>query len=176
MASNPAQYSQPLPDSLDTVEALEDVLSCPQAGLVEALSRLEGDILILGAGGKVGPTLARMARRAAPQKKIVAVARFSESGLCERMQGWGIETLACDLLDRKQVAALPRIPNIIYMAGKKFRTAGQGPVTWAMNAVAPRTWPTISATAASSRFPHCACTRSPASMNAAPTNPSHPRR
>lgn len=137
MASNPTQYSQPLPDSLDTIEALEDVLSCPQAGLVEALSRLEGDILILGAGGKVGPTLARMARRAAPQKKILAVARFSKSGLRERIQGWGIETLTCDLLDRKQVSALPRIPNIIYMAGKKFGTAGQEPVTWAMNVVAP---------------------------------------
>ena len=137
MASNRAQGSQPLPDSLATVEALEDVLSTPQAGLVEALSRLEGDILILGAGGKVGPTLARMARRAAPQKKIVAVARFSEPGVRKRMQDWGIETLVCDLLDRKQVVALPHIPNVIYMAGKKFGTAGQEPVTWAMNAVVP---------------------------------------
>jgi hypothetical protein len=126
-----------LPGCLDSVAALEELLSRPTRALVDDLAAIEGDILVLGAGGKMGPTLARLARRAAPTKRIVAVARFTEPGLREILDGHGIETIACDLLDRAAVAALPRMANLIFMAGRKFGAAGEPPLTWAMNVLVP---------------------------------------
>ncbi len=112
-------------------------MSTPPRGLVEDFASLEGDILVLGVGGKVGPTLAMMAKRAAPQKRVLGVARFSDPDVRRRLEAMGVETLTCDLLDRDAVARLPDIPNMVYMAGKKFGTAGSEPFTWAMNAVVP---------------------------------------
>jgi len=129
--------STKLPERFETVEALEDFLSTPTEGLVEDFSTLEGDIMILGVGGKVGPTLAMMAKRAAPGKRVIGVARFSDPEVKARIEAAGVETIACDLLDREAVAALPEVDNIVYMAGKKFGTAGSEPFTWAMNAVVP---------------------------------------
>ncbi len=126
-----------LPDVIGDVTLLEDLLSTPSRGLAEDLARLDGDIMILGVGGKVGPTLARMAKRAAPNKRVIGVARFSEPGVEENLHAAGVETLRCDLLDRSAVAALPDVKNIVYMAGKKFGTKGMEPFTWAMNAVVP---------------------------------------
>jgi nucleoside-diphosphate-sugar epimerase len=96
-----------------------------------------GDLIILGVGGKIGPTLARLARRAAPHKRIVGVARFTEPGLREDLAGHGIECIAADLLDRKQIDALPRLANVVFMAGRKFGSSGQEDLTWAMNAHVP---------------------------------------
>lgn len=129
--------STKLPERIDSVDTLEDLLSTPTAGLVEDFSRLEGDILILGVGGKVGPTLARMAKRAAPGKRVIGVARFSDPQVKQRLEAAGVETITCDLLDRSAVAALPRCANVVFMAGRKFGTDGQEPFTWAMNAVVP---------------------------------------
>ena len=129
--------SHSLPEVIESVAELEDLLSAPTAALVEDFARLEGDILILGVGGKVGPTLARMAKRAAPEKRVIGVARFSERNIKQRLEENGIETIAADLLDRSAVQALPRVENIVYMAGKKFGTTGTEPDTWAMNAVVP---------------------------------------
>jgi len=126
-----------LPLSFDGIESLEDFLSTPTPGLVEDFARLEGDILILGVAGKVGPTLAMMAKRAAPKKRILGVARFSDVNVKQRLEATGVETLACDLLDREAVARLPRLPNVVFMAGKKFGATGAEPFTWAMNAVVP---------------------------------------
>jgi nucleoside-diphosphate-sugar epimerase len=126
-----------LPSRFENVEALEDCLSTPSPALVEDLARLEGDILVLGVGGKMGPTLARMARRAAPRRRIVGVARFSEPGLRARLEGWGIDCIACDLLDRDAVEALPRLPNVVFMAGHKFGASGREDFTWAMNVAVP---------------------------------------
>lgn len=126
-----------LPRSIDTVEALEELMSRPSQALIDDLARVEGDVLILGVGGKIGPSLARLARRAAPGKRIVAVARFSEPGLRETLQQQGIETIACDLLDRRAVAALPQLANVIFMAGRKFGAEGDLPLTWAMNVHVP---------------------------------------
>lgn len=126
-----------LPSSIESVEALEHLLSTPTRGLVEDFSSLDGDIMILGVGGKVGPTLAMMAKRAAPNKKVIGVARFSDLSVKERLEQAGVETITCDLLDREAVNALPTVKNIVYMAGKKFGTEGQEPFTWAMNAVVP---------------------------------------
>jgi nucleoside-diphosphate-sugar epimerase len=126
-----------LPERFRDVDHLEDVMTTPSQQLIADLEKVEGDLIILGVGGKIGPTLARLAKRAAPQKRVVGVARFSEKGLREKLTGWGIECIEADLLDRKQVATLPRLPNVIFMAGMKFGASGQEDLTWAMNAHVP---------------------------------------
>lgn len=127
-----------LPHHVDDVESLEELLSRPSPALVHDLAAIEGDILVLGPGGKMGPTLVRLARRAAPQKRVVAVARFSEPGLRDALERrHGIETIACDLLDRDAVARLPRFANVVFMAGRKFGAEDDLPLTWAMNVHLP---------------------------------------
>jgi len=126
-----------LPDHFRDVEHLEDVMTTPSAALTAELTQLAGDIIILGVGGKIGPTLARLAKRAAPAKRVVGVARFSESGLRGSLAAHGVECVAADLLDRKQVEALPKLANVVFMAGRKFGSAGQEDLTWAMNAHVP---------------------------------------
>jgi nucleoside-diphosphate-sugar epimerase len=126
-----------LPRRIADVDALEELLARPSEAVVADLARLDGDILILGAGGKMGPTLAWMARRAAPSKRIVAVARFSDPGLRATLERRGVETIACDLVDRAAVARLPRLANVVFMAGRKFGAEGDLPLTWAMNVEVP---------------------------------------
>ncbi|MDA0226207.1 MAG: NAD(P)-dependent oxidoreductase [Proteobacteria bacterium] len=109
----------------------------PSAGLQADLGQLDGDLIILGVGGKMGPTLARMARRAAPDKRVIGVARFSEPGLRAKLEAWGIECLVCDLLEREQLERLPRVPNVVFIAGHKFGAAGNTALTWAMNTGVP---------------------------------------
>lgn len=125
------------PDRIDDLDQLEDVMTTPSEALAGDLARLEGDILVLGVGGKMGPTLARLAKRAAPAKRVIGVARFSETGLEQRLQGFGVETITCDLLDRQAVAGLPELPNVVFMAGRKFGTTGREDLTWAMNVLVP---------------------------------------
>lgn len=126
-----------LPERFDDVDHLEEVMTTPEPALVSELRGVEGDILILGVAGKIGPTLARLAKRAAPQKRVVGVARFSEAGLREKLESWGIDCVAADLLDRSQVEALPKLPNVVFMAGRKFGSTGREDLTWAMNAHVP---------------------------------------
>ena len=128
-----------LPDRIEDEAHLEELLGTPTPELVHDLAELEGDILILGIAGKVGPTLAQMAKRAAPHKRVVGVARFNEPGLAERIESWGIETIKCDLLDEQAVARLPKLPNVVYMAGKKFGTNDDPSFAWAMNTTVPAT-------------------------------------
>jgi nucleoside-diphosphate-sugar epimerase len=98
---------------------------------------VDGDILVLGVAGKMGPTLARMAKRAAPRKRVVGVARFSDTGARSQLEKAGVETLVTDLLDRKQIENLPRLDNVVFMAGMKFGASGNLPLTWAMNVHVP---------------------------------------
>src|SRR5581483_2401203 len=102
---------------------------------------LAGDLLILGAGGKMGPSLARLARRAAAlartSPRIIAVSRFSDTGLCAELSAQGIETIACDLLEPGALSRLPQSPNVIFMAARKFGTSGDEHSTWAMNTYLP---------------------------------------
>lgn len=126
-----------LPDRFRDVEHLEDVMTTPPPELVAELGKIDGDIIILGVGGKIGPTLARLAKRAAPDKRVVGVARFSEKGLRESLTEHGIECIAADLLDRAQIDALPKLANVIFMAGFKFGASGHEAFTWAMNAHVP---------------------------------------
>ncbi len=126
-----------LPKAFLSVEELEDFMTTPSQALVDDLARLEGDIMILGVGGKMGPTLAGLARRAAPGKRIVGVARFTDPEVRAKLERWGVETIACDLLDRIAVGQLPKLGNIVFMAGRKFGTSGDEALTWALNAHMP---------------------------------------
>jgi nucleoside-diphosphate-sugar epimerase len=125
------------PQTIADIEALEERLSRPDPDLVAELALLDGDILVLGAGGKMGPTLARMAKRAAPEKTVYAVARFTDPSLEDALRAHGVETLRADLLERDQIAALPRAGNVILMAGQKFGTSDAPSRTWAMNTFLP---------------------------------------
>ncbi len=122
-------------------EELEDRLSTPMSADVDAMRALSGDLMILGVGGKMGPSLARLAVRACREtgvrKRIVAVARFSDQSLAPRLEADGIETVRCDLLDSAALACLPSIPNVIFMAARKFGTSGSEHLTWAMNTYLP---------------------------------------
>jgi nucleoside-diphosphate-sugar epimerase len=129
--------ASPLPARFESVEALDDFLTAPTPELTADLARVEGDILILGVAGKMGPTLARLARRAAPGKKVVGVARFSDAAVRQRLHDWDVETIACDLLDRAAIEALPKLPNVIFAAGHKFGASGKPGLTWAMNTWVP---------------------------------------
>jgi nucleoside-diphosphate-sugar epimerase len=126
-----------LPDRFADVDALEDCMTEPNTALVADLGALDGDIMVLGAGGKMGPTLARMAKRAVPDRRVYAVARFSDAEARGRLDAAGVETVPCDLMDRDAVAALPDCRNIVFMAGRKFGTSGDLALTWAMNVHMP---------------------------------------
>jgi len=126
-----------LPTRFDSVEHLEEVMTTPSPALVATLQGVPGDLLVLGVGGKMGPTLARLARRAAPHKRVIGVARFSEPGLMASLQRQGVECIATDLLSREQLAALPDAPNVVFMAGRKFGSSGSEWLTWAMNGHVP---------------------------------------
>ncbi len=126
-----------LPSRFENIEHLEQVMSTPSPALVDVLARLRGNIMVLGVGGKMGPTLARMAKRSAPGKRVIGVARFSEAGLRQRLQQQGVECIEADLLSSEALAALPEVENIVYMAGRKFGSSGSEWLTWAMNAHVP---------------------------------------
>ena len=127
--------------NIQTESELEEFLSRPDDKTAEAMVSLEGDLLILGAGGKMGPSLARLARRSCEQacisKRIVAVARFTNSNLPADLGAAGIETITCDLLDREALSRLPDMPNVIFMAARKFGTSREAYLTWAMNTYVP---------------------------------------
>src|SRR4051812_705386 len=131
----------PLPDRIRDVEHLEEMLSEPTPLVIDAIRRLEGDIVVLGVGGKMGPSLARMAKRASEAaglgRRIFGVSRFSSASLPDQLRRWGIEPIPCDLLDRAQLAKLPDAPNVVFMPGMKFGSTGQEARTWAMNAYLP---------------------------------------
>ncbi len=126
---------------IQTEEELEDALSRPTEQDVAALRSIEGDLIILGAGGKMGPSLARLARRAADQsgvaKRIIAVARFTNPTLMQQLEEAGVQPIACDLLLPGALQKLPSIANVIFMAARKFGTTGAEHLTWAMNTYLP---------------------------------------
>jgi nucleoside-diphosphate-sugar epimerase len=116
---------------------LEERLSRPSPSLASALAHITGDLVILGAGGKMGPTLARMAKRVDPSRRVIAVSRWSDRAAAESLANAGVETVRIDLLDPASRAALPDAPNVVFMAGQKFGTKGSPATTWAMNAGVP---------------------------------------
>jgi len=122
-------------------EELVALLAAPREATIAALARAPGDIIVLGAGGKMGPTLACMAARARDDGglhgRIIAVSRFSADGTEQFLHQAGVETIKCDLLDRDAVARLPDAPNVVFMAGQKFGTRDAPSRTWMMNVVVP---------------------------------------
>ena len=125
-----------------TIDDLEETLSRPSPGARETLRRLQGDVLILGAGGKLGPTLSRMIRRGLDDvgnasRQVIAVSRFSSPLAARALQDAGVHTISCDLTDRTAVAQLPRIPNVIYLVGQKFGTIDAPELTWMTNTFVP---------------------------------------
>jgi dTDP-4-dehydrorhamnose reductase len=130
-----------LPDHIQSVEQLDDLLSEPTLGVVETLSRLDGDLLILGVGGKMGPTLARMAARASQtagvKRRVIGVARFSRPDLPDWLKKHGVEPIQADLLDPAQLAKLPAAANVIVMTALKFGASGRPGDTWAVNCWQP---------------------------------------
>jgi hypothetical protein len=118
-------------------------LSEPTAGVVRTLAALDGDLIVLGAGGKMGPSLARMARRALDaadgdrRRDVLAVSRWSDAGAAAELEAHGVRVIHADLLDRAAVDALPYVKNVVFMAGQKFGTGGDPAQTWAMNTIVP---------------------------------------
>ncbi|WP_270938377.1 NAD-dependent epimerase/dehydratase family protein [Falsiroseomonas oryzae] len=121
------------PAAIADEATLEELMSRPDEALRADLADVPGDLLVLGAAGKMGPTLCRLAKRADPARRVIAVARWSEPGLRERMESWGIECLTAELGDRAALAALPDAPNVVFMAARKFGSTGNEALTWAMN-------------------------------------------
>ena len=126
-----------LPERFEDVEHLDEVMTRPSEAVVEDMGRLDGDILILGASGQLGQTICGLAKRAAPDKRIIGVARFGQPGIRDRLNSWGVETVTCDLLDRTSVANLPRIPNVVYAVGGRFGPVGDRELAWMTNTCVP---------------------------------------
>lgn len=121
-----------------TEDELDDMLATPRVETVAALESCPGDVIVLGAGGKMGPTVTRMAARAANgRRRIIAVSRWSSGAAEHALRNAGVETISCDLLDRQAVARLPDAPNVVFMAGQKFGTTQAAAMTWGMNTLVP---------------------------------------
>src|SRR5216684_1452793 len=122
-------------------QQLEDLLSQPSLADARAMAEMDGDLLVLGVAGKMGPSLAKRARRACElaklPKRIIGVARFSDSVVKKTLQDAGIETVSADLLEPGVLATLPDAPNVLYMAARKFGSTGNEHLTWAMNTLLP---------------------------------------
>ena len=129
------------PEAVRDEDELEELLARPAEADVAFARGLEGDIVVLGAGGKMGPSLARRVRRAldaaSAPRRVFAISRFSEPALVPRLEREGIETVACDLLDPSQVSRLPRARNVLYLAGRKFGSTDRPDLTWMQNVAVP---------------------------------------
>ncbi|WP_291684214.1 NAD(P)-dependent oxidoreductase [Bradyrhizobium sp.] len=126
-----------LPETIADIGALDDLLCRPSQALIDDLNKVDGDIMILGVAGKMGPTLAGLAKAALPGRRVIGIARFSEPAAKAWLEARGVETIACDLLDETAIKALPKVKNIVFMAGRKFGAEGDLSLTWAMNAHVP---------------------------------------
>jgi nucleoside-diphosphate-sugar epimerase len=130
-----------MPHTINSEADLEEVLAAPSDADVECVARLGGDVLVLGAAGKMGPSLGRRVRKAFTRAgvggRVLAVSRFSSPAVRDALSADGIETMACDLLDARQIAALPRAPYVLFLAGRKFGTLDRTDVTWATNTLVP---------------------------------------
>lgn len=124
-----------------TEQKLEQLLTTPSLALIEDVKKIKGDIMVLGAGGKMGPSLCILAKKAIEKagvnKRVIAVSRFSDKDAANSLERNGVETISCDLLNKEELYALPEVENVIYMAGRKFGTDGMEWMTWAMNATLP---------------------------------------
>jgi dTDP-4-dehydrorhamnose reductase len=123
---------------------LELRLARPSPGLVADLAALDGDIIVLGAGGKMGPSLCHLARlgldaAGRTDARVLAVSRWSDREVEKRLRERGVETVTHDLspAERRGLAALPDAANVVYMVGAKFGSSDQPAQTWAANTFLP---------------------------------------
>ncbi len=130
-----------IPDRINSEAELDEALVRPNAADIDTLAQLPGDVLIVGAGGKMGPTLATRVRRAADAagtgRRVIAASRFSDRASREALEQGGVETIACDLTHGAQLASLPRCEHVLYLAGRKFGTTDRSDLTWFTNTVVP---------------------------------------
>jgi nucleoside-diphosphate-sugar epimerase len=126
-----------LPDTIKDIDALDALLCRPSRALIDDLNKVDGDIMILGVAGKMGLTLAGLAKAASPRHRVIGVARFSDPSAKAWLEARGIETISCDLLDEAAIGALPKSQNIVFMAGRKFGAEGDLALTWALNTHIP---------------------------------------
>ncbi len=130
-----------VPDRVRSESALEDLLAEPSEADIACASRLDGDVLILGAGGKMGPSLARRVHRAIERAggriRVIAASRFSSASVRTWLEAEGIRTVACDLLDSASIHALPDSLNVLFLAGRKFGTLDRTDITWTTNTIMP---------------------------------------
>ncbi len=137
----PLHRSLVLPDLIESEAQLDALLASPSERLIEFMRQLDGDLMILGIAGKMGVSLGQLAvaaiKKAGARKSVYGVARFSNPDARERLEASGVRSIQCDLLDRTAVADLPKTPNVLFMAGRKFGTGGDEPLTWAMNTLVP---------------------------------------
>ena len=138
MKDDPARQ---LPDIIESEGTLDEVMTRPRPELIEFVRTLSNPLLVLGAGGKMGPSLAVLARRAAEAAQhkldVIAVSRFSDKQSREWLEARGVQTVSCDLLEREALKQLPDSDNIINLVGFKFGTSGNPALTWAMNTLVP---------------------------------------
>jgi nucleoside-diphosphate-sugar epimerase len=129
-----------LPDQITTEKQLNEVMTIGSPALIRMMKAISGDIIILGCAGKIGVQLAMSAVRAIDRagagNRVIGVSRFADETARKKMESFGIQTIQCDLLNRDLVDKLPRVPYVIFMAGKKFGTGGSEDLTWAINVVA----------------------------------------
>jgi nucleoside-diphosphate-sugar epimerase len=126
---------------VENEQQLEERLATPNEKDVDLMRRLKGALILLGAGGKMGPSLAKLAKRASDtaggRHRVIAVSRFSDQQSREELESSGVETISCDLLDRDEVAKLPDCENVLFLAGRKFGSSDRSDLTWAMNTIVP---------------------------------------
>ena len=133
--------NMPIPNVINNVKELDDFLTHPSEQLIESLNKMPGDLMILGAGGKMGISLAILAKRGLKEtgndKKVYAVSIFSDKIGPEELRRNDVEVISCDLLNQNELANLPDINNIVYMVGMKFGSTGQEATTWVINSFLP---------------------------------------
>jgi nucleoside-diphosphate-sugar epimerase len=137
----PSSSNQAWPERVESEEQLEELLTRPSPALIEFVRTLPNPLLILGAGGKMGPTLAILAKRAAEAAnhplEVIGVSRFGEGNLASRLNSAGVQTISCDLLQEGPLRRLPEAANLVYLVGLKFGTAQNPSATWAINTIVP---------------------------------------
>lgn len=130
-----------LPGILRTEAEVDELMARPSPALIAMMGRLKGDIAILGIAGKMGLSLGALAvnasRAAGITRRVYGVSRYSDPAMITSVERAGIIPLPCDLMDRAAVSALPEVPHLLFMAGRKFGTMGEESLTWAMNTVVP---------------------------------------
>jgi len=129
------------PNAITSESELDELLSRPHECVVELMRALPGDIMLLGVAGKMGVSMAQLAVRAinaaGVKKRVYGVSRFTNPAMRNALEEAGITTIACDLLAQTQIASLPHVDNLIYLAGRKFGTDAEADLTWVMNVLVP---------------------------------------